>query len=253
MRTDALRDFLAHIAMTIPRLWGGERRLLTRGRPRLRFAVELLEDRCTPTIYIRSVPFIINAPGTYALAGDLNYGSLTGTAITIGASNVVVDLAGHKLWTSAGLGTTATGIAANDQANVTVRNGTLRGFQFGIRLVGEDGYGNRAENLQLNNITYNSIWVDGTGSVVENNRILDTGGCNISGYAIEIAIHVAGPGSEIIHNHVTNFVWSPGITQEVVGLALDDALGPWWRIMSSRRAFISKIAGGCGSTLSTTT
>ena len=167
MRTDALRDFLAHIAMTIPRLWGGERRLLTRGRPRLRFAVELLEDRCTPTIYIRSVPFIINAPGTYALAGDLNYGSLTGTAITIGASNVVVDLAGHKLWTSAGLGTTATGIAANDQANVTVRNGTLRGFQFGIRLVGEDGYGNRVENLQLNNITYNSIWVDGTGSVVE--------------------------------------------------------------------------------------
>src|SRR5262245_57018630 len=78
---------------------------------------------------ITSVPYTITVPGIYCLIADLEYPSASGDAITIEANNVVIDLNGHKIGNlAAGLGTTAVGISAARRQNITIKNGTLRGF-----------------------------------------------------------------------------------------------------------------------------
>src|SRR5207249_2839952 len=49
---------------------------------------------CTP---ISSLPYSITAPGKYCLSGDLSISDSTSAAITISASNVLLDLDGYTL------------------------------------------------------------------------------------------------------------------------------------------------------------
>src|SRR5215831_2499821 len=84
---------------------------------------------------ITTVPFTITVQGIYCLTQDIETNLADGNAIEIATSNVELDLNGYKLGNlSAGPGTTATGIHALDRKNITVKNGTVRGFVEGIRL-----------------------------------------------------------------------------------------------------------------------
>src|SRR5262245_47728812 len=88
---------------------------------------------CTP---ITSLPAVITVQGIYCLTGNLNTAITSGTAITIDANNVVLDLNGFKLGgLAAGPGTLAFGIRAVNRANITIKNGTVRGFFYGISLI----------------------------------------------------------------------------------------------------------------------
>jgi hypothetical protein len=67
-------------------------------------------DKGTP---ITALPAVITQQGTYYLDRDLATAQTSGYAIDIQATNVTLDLNGHKLGGSAaGLGTTAVGIHA---------------------------------------------------------------------------------------------------------------------------------------------
>ena len=46
---------------------------------------------------ITSVPYTINSPGLYCLAGNLDFSSTSGTAILVNASDVTLDLMGFSL------------------------------------------------------------------------------------------------------------------------------------------------------------
>src|SRR5207244_1986247 len=84
---------------------------------------------------IAAVPFTITTPGIYCVTQEITTNLATGNAIQIDASNVVLDLNGHKLGNlTAGPGTTATGIHAVDRKNITIKNGSVRGFEFGVLL-----------------------------------------------------------------------------------------------------------------------
>jgi hypothetical protein len=88
-------------------------------------------------------PVDITQPGSYRLTGSLAAGNVFIPGITISASEVTLDLNGFAITnnvTCSGLGSTVTcnvssssrqGIDATDQARVTVRNGTIRGFAGG--------------------------------------------------------------------------------------------------------------------------
>jgi hypothetical protein len=91
-------------------------------------------DSCTA---ITAVPFTISKAGNYCLTVDIATPSTftSGDAITINSDNVIIDLDGHNLGNlPAGTGTTAIGISALDHNNITIFNGTVRGFNRGIRL-----------------------------------------------------------------------------------------------------------------------
>jgi hypothetical protein len=93
---------------------------------------------CTP---ITSLPNTITTPGVYCLTSDLATNVTSGNAIEIVTDNVVINLNGHTLdGQTAGLGTSTNGIYAYQRQNITIRNGTVRGFLFGIYLKDDSPY-----------------------------------------------------------------------------------------------------------------
>ena len=146
-------------------------------------------DNCTG--FIDSVPTVITSQGTWCLRKDLNT-ALTGViAIDIRTSNVTIDCNGFKLGgLAAGPATYSTGIYAYGQrSNITVRNCAIRGFRAGIAIYGnEPGTGHLVEDNRLDHNTVQGIYVIGDGSVVQRNRVIDTGGAPGSDRATGIVV-----------------------------------------------------------------
>jgi hypothetical protein len=152
---------------------------------------------CTP---ITSLPATISTQGIYCLTGNLATGITTGSAISISANNVTLDMNGWKLGgQSAGSGTAAFGVYSS-AINVTVRNGIVRGFHTGILLTGR---GARVEDLLVDQNTTIGIYVAGQGSVVRRNQIIDTGG-STSGSDVQVdAVYLQGTGSVFEDNIIS--------------------------------------------------
>lgn len=80
---------------------------------------------------ISSLPFTISQSGSYYLIGDLTAsGSSSGITVVGSATHVTLDLKGYSL-IGAGAANTS-GITIDNGANVSVRNGTVRGWANGI-------------------------------------------------------------------------------------------------------------------------
>ncbi len=75
---------------------------------------------------ISSLPFSITQAGSYYLTGDLTHGD--GIGITVMADNVTIDLMGFCIYQAGG--STGFGIVGHND-NLTVRNGTIKGFASG--------------------------------------------------------------------------------------------------------------------------
>ncbi len=124
------------------------------------------------------VPFTISVQGVYCLQGNKASPNQNVTMITINTNNVTIDLNGFKLGgLNAGLTTTATAIFAQDRKNITIRNGTIRGFQIGVWLDQDAGTssGHLLENLLLEQNRFIGAQVEGSGNVIRNNRVENTG------------------------------------------------------------------------------
>ena len=77
---------------------------------------------------ITTVPFVITKPGNYYLPNDLTFTGPAGTAITIEASQVILDLNGRTLkGTATGFDTT-NGIVIDNRQDVIIQNGDVDGF-----------------------------------------------------------------------------------------------------------------------------
>jgi hypothetical protein len=156
---------------------------------------------------ITSLPAVITAQGIYCLTDDLNTSMTTGRAIEIQANNVVLDLNGHRLGGStAGLGTTASGVFALQRQNVTIRNGTIRGFYVAIYLYDSNPAsttGLVVEDMRIDQATFSGIQVAGRGAVIRHNQILFTGGTTANGPNVAPAAIVAsGPENRVLGNDI---------------------------------------------------
>ena len=121
-------------------------------------AAEAKAEKRTP---ISSLPFTINAPGSYYLAGNLTSNSTSGNGITITANDVTIDLMGFLLRSS--VATSGNGIHAFDTIqNVTVRNGSVSGWSTGVALHGRSV---RVERVTAMSNTVSGI-VAGASSLV---------------------------------------------------------------------------------------
>jgi hypothetical protein len=161
---------------------------------------------CRP---ITVLPAVITVQGVYCFTGDLTTAITTGHAIEIQTNNVVLDLNGFTLGgLGAGLGTNAVGLHALDRQNITIKNGTIRGFLAGIML--EDAgasQGHVVEDMRADQNTYIGIDVQGSGNIVRNNQVVTTGGSTVSGAnANAYGIVVTGPGPRVLNNNVITTV-----------------------------------------------
>jgi copper-binding protein NosD len=159
---------------------------------------------CTP---VTSVPSTIVTPGIYCLTGNLATSITGGTAISIQANNVVLDLNGWILdGAAAGPDTVAVGISASLRQNITIRNGTVRGFQWGITFGDSAPYttsrGHVVEGIRADQNTLLGIYVDGRGNIVRNNQVVATGSTVTLALASAYGILIQGPEARVLDNDV---------------------------------------------------
>ena len=96
-------------------------------------------DNCTG--FVDTLPAVLTTQGTWCLRGDLVTSMASGSAITIGPSNVTLDCNGFKLGgLAAGATSTARGVNADNRMNLTVRDCGIRGFYRGINIGGGGGH-----------------------------------------------------------------------------------------------------------------
>jgi hypothetical protein len=154
-------------------------------------------DNCTG--FIDSVPATISTQGTWCLRKDLSTAVATGVAIAVNTNNVTIDCNDFKLGgLGAGFGTEAIGIEASARANITVRNCSIRGFQFGVRFLGA-GSGHVVEDNRFDGNRRTAAYVEGTGNVIRRNTVLDTGGTTSNGFVV--GLQAAGD-ADIVDNLV---------------------------------------------------
>jgi len=176
-------------------------------------------DNCTGTI--STLPAVIASQGTWCLKGDLSTNITSGSAITINTNNVTIDCNNFKLGgLAAGAGTSAYGISASTRLNSTVRHCNIRGFFVGVFLYGVGGGGHAVEDNRFDNNTRISIFVQGDGSVVQRNRVFDTGGTSLAGspniYGIATQYSV-----DVLDNTVSGVTATSGAGGYAFGIAPD--------------------------------
>jgi hypothetical protein len=185
-----------------------------------------IQAETTNCTAIPSVPYTITVPGIYCLNSNLETAMISGNSITINVNNVVIDLNGRKLGGgSAGAGTGAGGIYANQRKNITITNGTIRGFYYGVFLDDASPYttsqGHIIEDIRADMNTYMGLRVSGRGNIIRNNQVVDTGGTTTSNYATGIDVH--GPGNRVFNNDV--YETKEKSTAMAVGIALSSSDG----------------------------
>jgi len=153
-------------------------------------------DACTG--FITAVPAVVSTQGTWCLNADLSTAITSGDAILVATNNVTIDCNGFKLGgLAAGAATGTRGIRANGRLNVTVRDCNIRGFFQGIDIGGAPSSGHLVERNRVEASTSLGVRVNGSGSQVVGNRVIDTGLSSVStgsGFGIQVfgAVDVVG-------------------------------------------------------------
>jgi hypothetical protein len=157
---------------------------------------------------LTALPATITVQGVYCLKQDLAKSMTSGKAITIATNNVTIDLNGFKLGGLAGgPNTQADGIYAMNRMNITIRNGTVRGFSHNIRLSGTSATsssGHMIEGIRSEGARYIGISVQGSNSTVRNNLVFAVGD-GLSDHAYGIVAQL-GSGLTVEENDVSGVV-----------------------------------------------
>ena len=93
---------------------------------------------------ITTLPFTITQPGAYVLGKNLTYAG-TSNAITVDASNVLIDLKGFSIPFSGTTGMSGI-VVSSSSSNVTIQNGAVFNFFINISLDGPEA---TIQNLRL--------------------------------------------------------------------------------------------------------
>jgi hypothetical protein len=111
-------------------------------------------------------PVTLSEAGSYRLTGDLTVASETEDAIEITADHVTVDLAGFVVSGPATPNVTNEGISMSGRTNVEIREGTLRGFVYGIRDSSSEARGHRVIGVRVLDNRYYGIYFGGHSNLV---------------------------------------------------------------------------------------
>jgi hypothetical protein len=173
---------------------------------------------CTP---ITSLPATIDTQGLFCLTGNLATAQTSGDGIEITANNVTLDLNGWKVGgQAAGTGTQAVGIFSS-AANVTIKNGIVRGFAFGVSL---NGRGAVVEDLLVDQNTNTGIMTAGQGAIVHRNQVVDTGGSTVVANVQAVGIVANGSGSLVDDNLVSGLAATGSGNEVGISIAGGDSL-----------------------------
>jgi hypothetical protein len=182
---------------------------------------------------ITAFPAIITGPGVYCLSFKyIDFPLTQGALITVDSDDVVLDLNGATLdGTPNVTGVFSYGVRSFNRRNVTVRNGTIKGFNYAVYLL--NFLGERDPRPSVNLVVEDirairnrtgAFLVVGHDSTIRNNYIAGTG--NSTDPAVvptTWAIWAGGWGLRIIHNDIHNTRPNAGIGGEAYAIYLAGA------------------------------
>jgi len=165
---------------------------------------------CQP---VGAIPAVIAEPGRYCLDQSATWRERTGTAITITADNVVLDLQGSLLkgvfqsCSAPKLSSDADGIVAHG-FNVSVKNGVVTGFRRGVSIYGPDS---EVSDMKISQVRIAGIAVNSgnTGNaMIATNTVSGAGGDQCT--SIAAGIHVVHSNRTYIHDNAVYNVTTRG-------------------------------------------
>jgi hypothetical protein len=178
--------------------------------------------RAEAAVDITELPYIIKHSGVYVLRIDGVFKHTAGTAITIDANNVTLDLDDHSL-TNVPMETgptMAVGIATQAHNNLTIRNGAIRGFRVGLDLSSPGTVG----EILVNNVTCDEC--KGAGFVLTGDSIdirscalRNTGGSPATVDTLIGGMILTGNYANVSGNQITNTVAIQG-SQTAIGMIM---------------------------------
>lgn len=178
-----------------------------------------LSNQCTS---ITEVPFIIKNPGCYILEQDVFIKEPGQNAISIQTNDVKLDLNYHMINGPHLLKGWGNGIYANKVNNINIKNGTISGFLYGVKIEGGDS-GENSNSISINDMIitnnyFRGILVEAQDARISNNYVLNTGGTEFFENPFPMAIEVKGT-SCIIKNNKINGIYLKGVG-EGLGISL---------------------------------
>ena len=124
----------------------------------------------------------LRVSGNYKLTDDIYWTRATGAAVVV-TGPATIDLNGHRIIGVGGADNTSMGVYAQNQSNVTVKNGAISGFSIGVNLldtvaVHTEGFSqsnNSISGLTIRNCTTNGFMLGGNNSTVDHTVIIGIG------------------------------------------------------------------------------
>jgi len=173
---------------------------------------------------ITAIPMVITVQGVYCLKGNLATSLTVGNIIDIQTNNVTIDFNGFKLGgLAAGLSTTANGVFAQNRKNITLRNGSIRGFLRGIQLdqsgVGTSS-GHLIEDMLLDGNRLVGVRASGSGLILRRNRVVNTGAGTIS--TIANGIQLSNASKSVIVDNVVSGTTETAIARGILVFSSTD-------------------------------
>jgi hypothetical protein len=164
---------------------------------------------------VTGFPANLSEPGVYCLSFKyIDFPLNAGALITISADNVVLDMNGATIdGTPKGTPTSPTWgiLSARNNTNITVRNGTVKGFNYGILLQGSLGstssvrrsHSYLIENMRFIGNRSIGIHLIGDDSEIRDTYVAHTGGFPDATLAPSAwGMFVAGSGLRLLNNDV---------------------------------------------------
>lgn len=155
---------------------------------------------------ITTLPATITLPGTYYLKQNLQVNMTgQGAALSVEANDVTIDLNGHTITNLAAAPSVATfGIHSFNKNNITVRNGTIIGFQIAVCLESvpvDDSTlssGHLVEDIYASKCNFMGVAVTGGNGTVRRCRFTRIGGTSVRNDFWPSAVAVAGPNQRVL-------------------------------------------------------
>jgi hypothetical protein len=186
------------------------------------FAAPAAPPSAAPACREIAAPAVIREPGCIRVTSDIVATDPGQSALAVYADDVSIDLGGHTLEGS-GAESTSAGVHALGADRFSIRNGTIRGFLYGVRVepLADDSIDRATvEGLVVESGTARGIFVNAAKATIENNVVRD-----LSGYAawpgsFTIGIEVTSSSCRIAGNILAEiYPQGPG---EAVGISLTD-------------------------------
>lgn len=170
-----------------------------------------------------AAPAIITEGGCYRLREDYRTEDSAQPGITITADDVAFDLGGHLIQ-GAGAGSLASGVNAIGAGNLSIRNGRLTGFLYGVRI--EPAADDPVDSATVENLTIESGTAQGIYVTADTVKIADNIVRNLSGYlgwpgSYTVGIEISARICEVTGNELTE-IYPEGVG-EAVAISMTDA------------------------------